>query len=513
MRKIIFILAIFGLIIGSFAFAQMTGKEKDIMSEMPQPQFVNLTEGMVLTGAVKVEIKVEGANSVEFYLRRPESLQEIYLGKAISPKENFWEYSWDITKTPNGDYYLFPKITNQYGQYSDLGIFIGVNNEIQKNIEEEAIISQQIQQIEQMSQSQTQETQTVTQSISQESQNLTKEGMQLLKEEEKKMVETQVSQKLEESSTAIAENIRQLTEKIKEEVKGPPEEKEKIIKEKEGIEKEILEEVLTPVRLIEEKLKEEAKPLISEIKERAEREIESQLEELEAKIKESEKARIEIIERLLKDSDNDGLPDHEEIRLGTNPFNPDTDGDGFLDGIEYKVGYDPLKPGSADKIVYQDPRKVEPKEAEIYKVERVKMITLPTGELGIKFEGKGRPYSFVTLYIHSPLLVLTTKTDGNGYWEYILDKPLEEGHHEIYVTVTNNGGEITARSETFSFLVKPGAVAVIRPPVKEVVSPAEILQRAFIFLTFAIVILAIGFALIIIGILAKKAKKEIEIKG
>lgn len=32
------------------------------------------------------------------------------------------------------------------------------------------------------------------------------------------------------------------------------------------------------------------------------------------------------------DIDNDGLPNSDEIRLGTDPFNPDTDGDGIVDG-------------------------------------------------------------------------------------------------------------------------------------------------------------------------------------
>jgi len=46
----------------------------------------------------------------------------------------------------------------------------------------------------------------------------------------------------------------------------------------------------------------------------------------------------------LKDTDADGLMDHIEERLGTNPKNPDTDGDGLLDGEEVnKYGTDPLK--------------------------------------------------------------------------------------------------------------------------------------------------------------------------
>lgn len=41
-----------------------------------------------------------------------------------------------------------------------------------------------------------------------------------------------------------------------------------------------------------------------------------------------------------QDNDNDGLPDVDEIRLGTNPFNPDTDNDGLTDSRDKN----PLKP-------------------------------------------------------------------------------------------------------------------------------------------------------------------------
>jgi hypothetical protein len=47
---------------------------------------------------------------------------------------------------------------------------------------------------------------------------------------------------------------------------------------------------------------------------------------------------------LLVDSDGDGLPDVDEIALGTNPINPDTDGDGLSDGVEVRMGLDPKTP-------------------------------------------------------------------------------------------------------------------------------------------------------------------------
>jgi hypothetical protein len=47
------------------------------------------------------------------------------------------------------------------------------------------------------------------------------------------------------------------------------------------------------------------------------------------------------------DSDGDGLPDHVERKIGTDPLNPDTDGDGVEDGQEVADGTDPLDPSDA----------------------------------------------------------------------------------------------------------------------------------------------------------------------
>jgi len=234
------------------------------------------------------------------------------------------------------------------------------------------------------------------------------------------------------------------------------------------------------------------------------------LRDLEEKVKEKEEIKIEKSQILLKDSDGDGLSDEEEIRLGTDPFNPDTDGDGFLDGYEYLAGFDPLKPGPADKIIYQNPRKVLPKKAEIYQVEKVEKVILATGEMGLNFSGKGLPNSFVTLYIFSLPIVVAVKTDQDGRWEYTLDKPLTDGEHRVYAALTNNHGQIEARSETFVF-VKAGEkfFRIFETPA-EAISPAEALQKPFIILILAIIILALGIALIIISLLTKKKIEKIK---
>ena len=49
------------------------------------------------------------------------------------------------------------------------------------------------------------------------------------------------------------------------------------------------------------------------------------------------------------DSDGDGVPDWQEIQIGTNPVNWDTDGDGMPDGWEVDNGFNPLDPSDAQQ--------------------------------------------------------------------------------------------------------------------------------------------------------------------
>jgi len=77
-----------------------------------------------------------------------------------------------------------------------------------------------------------------------------------------------------------------------------------------------------------------------------------------------------------KDSDADGLTDEEELRLGTNPFDPDTDHDGLSDYDEVKVyhtdplnpdtDYDGLKDGVEVFIYKTDPRNPDTDGGGVY---------------------------------------------------------------------------------------------------------------------------------------------------
>lgn len=59
---------------------------------------------------------------------------------------------------------------------------------------------------------------------------------------------------------------------------------------------------------------------------------------------------LESLAPVNKDSDVDMLSDKDEMRLGTDPRNPDTDGDGYLDGVEVKNKYNPLLKADQKKV-------------------------------------------------------------------------------------------------------------------------------------------------------------------
>jgi hypothetical protein len=236
--------------------------------------------------------------------------------------------------------------------------------------------------------------------------------------------------------------------------------------------------------------------------------VEEQLEKLEKIVLEKETAKQEMKIVAAKDSDNDNISDEEEIKIGTDPVNADSDGDGYLDGVEKEGGFDPLNSSPADRIIYETPEKSKAPISENYQIKKVEMIDLSPKEKRIKIEGKGTPNSFVTIYLYSEPLILITKVDAEGNFVYVLDKPLTEGVHRVYVAITNNEGKIKKRSEVFNFLKTPVAVAAIVPPVfpEEVASPAERLYNVYTFLIASIIVVSLISSLVIIDILNRRKR-------
>ena len=231
-----------------------------------------------------------------------------------------------------------------------------------------------------------------------------------------------------------------------------------------------------------------------------------------------EKQEIEEIKKILKvDSDADGLPDHEELRIGTNPFSADTDQDGYLDGDEVANGYDPMKTSTkegVDKIMFSEP-KTNGKENILYQVKEVDLVKNEKSEVeGTIFNGRALPNSFITLYIYSSPVVVTVKTDEDGNWSYVLNKELEEGNHEVYAAVTDNTGKITSKSKPFAFVKTAQAVEQISSDAKslnsnQALSPMEESREKLLIFVILISIFSLISAVASIALLVKHKKEKI----
>jgi hypothetical protein len=170
---------------------------------------------------------------------------------------------------------------------------------------------------------------------------------------------------------------------------------------------------------------------------------------------------------LMVDADGDSLPDDIEKSIGTGPNNPDSDGDGYYDGDEVRGGYDPLGPGKktiplapAEEAIVAEKTIGHPKAEGIVsdKFQVASVNSQNNGDLTEEkyvLSGQGEPNSTITLYLYSDLpLVALVKTDAYGNWQYEIDRPLQEGGHEVYATINDNTGKILEKSAPFQFFIK-----------------------------------------------------------
>ncbi len=549
-----------------------TTETVDMAKIISETEFLYPKSGAIVNGKLGIRINAEKAKAVKLLILRPESLSSIYLGQGYLVEPNIWHYLWDTNGFPNGDYKLCFEVVGEYGQYFGKEIDIQVENIIIRDILKEEELKEEIEIIEKLVEEENrsiyQEVEEVKEEIQIETDVLIEEikiiaeniqiddivikieeeigdsitgmeeGVEIVVEKiqteaglqeaieqlEKKLVEIEIRIKrvLEELESLSPEAIDFLREEKEQRLADYQTEKEKIsqilksyqdrleitITEKEELKDKIVEVVEEPVEIIKDLPSVEIKFQIEEVIREVVQDTQQKLQILEDSILEKEKIKFEVKQEFFKDSDNDDISNLEEIRLGTDPFNPDSDGDGFLDGTEIMLGFSPLKPSGTDRISYKDPREVKPMKAEIYEVERVEAVIFSEGGGGLKIQGKGLPNSFVTLYVYSLPTIVVVKTDGAGYWEYVLDKPLTDGQHAVYATVTDNNGMIEARSETFVFMKNGEKVFRVFDSLQAAaISPAQALQKKFIFSMIIIIILSISLALISIGILTRGPKK------
>lgn len=228
---------------------------------------------------------------------------------------------------------------------------------------------------------------------------------------------------------------------------------------------------------------------------------------LEQIIKDEQNADLKLLEL---DSDNDGISDYDEKYIfKTDLQNPNTTGGDQNDAEKILAGINPQSP-DFEKINYENPKenKTAPISA-LYTVERVEKISNDKGQKVLQLSGTALPNSFITLYIFSSPVVVTIKTDGNGSWVYTLDKELQDGNHEVFVTTVDNSGRILARSESIPFAITKEVAALGTFSIGDPNSAAnDFVQENFILIIFAILLSAILITLILTGHKSNKIEME-----
>lgn len=500
-------------------------QELEIVRIKKETRFIYPASGSIVKGDVVIEVHAERTTAVELFIKRADSLTSVYLGKCYYSGMMAWRYNWNTIHFPNGAYKLYAEVTSDFGKYFGGEINIEVANNTQENTTQREeittkveVITQTIKEDEKIIENQIveiiAEIATGTASTIKEISGQVETVVDMVQEEQ---ALKEIIKQTENSQTHLEEIIR-ATEKevsifIPEVIDFLKTEKQTILEDYQG-EKEILSnsielfhEELRQTGVEKEALKQKIIETVSGKEETAQK-IRKGLQKLEESVSGAERDRLEKMQELLKDSDSDNVSDVEEVRLGTNPLDPDTDDDGFLDGTEMSLGFNPLNPSPADKISYEDPRKIKPEKTEIYKVERVEAVKSLGGEGALKIQGKGLPNSFITLYVFSLPTVVMVKTDNEGNWEYVLDKDLADGQHTVYAAVTDNNGSVEARSETFVFMKTGDKVfRIFDSPQTDTISPADILQKKFAAIMSMVIFLSIGLALFLIGLSTKKIVK------
>ena len=124
----------------------------------------------------------------------------------------------------------------------------------------------------------------------------------------------------------------------------------------------------------------------------------------------------------------------------------------------------------------------------------------------LAFHGKALPNSFATLYIYSIPILVTVKTDSDGYWNYTLDKELEDGKHQVFVAITDVKGQVVSKSSPVPFVKVASAVTVEQASaatLEEQPTPGFAESNYFYGIAFGIALVII-LVLVFIGVKRSK---------
>lgn len=161
-------------------------------------------------------------------------------------------------------------------------------------------------------------------------------------------------------------------------------------------------------------------------------------------------------------------------------------------------------------VTFPDPREVPDEETdENLTVENIEVaeINKETEKISkIRLSGKGVPDSILLLFIYSQPIVVSVKTDNNGYWEYQFEEEMPDGEHFVYVAKIDESGLIKSQSKPFRFVKEAQAVEF----TPQISMATESSNSSFLsFITIFAVVFAL-IALLIFSLFFIGSKKKIQ---
>lgn len=437
--------------------------------------------------------------AVEIYAIPQKSLTAHFLGLARNDTEGKWRFSWETTNSPNGEYYIYARVKTTYGFTEGGKKFVSIVNE---SIDD--FTNEQEEKIKAL-QSADDALVTIVESApdnepdSGDQTSLSTERITYIEPVSGFVgafdIDTEIKNDIEDSLNVYREELdKKLILLAQAERRNDTEMLKRIREEIESLRNDVISTL--PVGVEKKELIEEIGQYLSQVA----------FELTEVTIKNETILRERVGDAVMNDSDKDEISDYDEINLyKTNPFSADSDADGHNDNIEIVQGFNPLNAGAEVPVVYESPRETGLVRDDLLVVESIH--TVERGADGVDpkalISGKALPNSFVTLYIFSTPVVITVKTDTDGNWNYIFDKTLENGDHEVYVGITDNEGKIVAKSNPISFVKTAEAFVSdtdsTAPQPVESVEPSLVNSEALLTIG-SILVLILGLVLIFVGL-------------
>lgn len=170
--------------------------------------------------------------------------------------------------------------------------------------------------------------------------------------------------------------------------------------------------------------------------------------------------------------------------------------------------FSPINPLEIEKI------NVDSRLVSISKIENIPTTAESNNGETLKISGKSKPESLVLIYIYSDPLIITTKSDKEGNWQYTINDPMQPGKHEVYVVVNKEDGSFN-RSNPFEFIISNVAASELNPNglnLKLSGNPTETASQSnnnliyYVTVSTFVILVAIMILLIIIKINKNKNK-------